>query len=404
MNIKELTKGIFKENPVFIIVLGLCPVLGVSTQVSNAIGMSAGVLFVLLFSNIIISALRNIIPDSIHIPAYIVIIASLVTIIEMLMHAFAPAVYAALGVYLPLIVVNCIILGRAEAFASNNTVLDSALDAIGMSIGFALSLTLIALIREVLGAGTITLFPVGSFSGVIEVPWLVDNPFKVMALAPGALLLMGFLKAFFDWKAMRKVADMSYIAILITFIFINNFILVQFLGLCPFIGVSKNSENAIGMGASVTFVTTVASVVTWAIYHFLLVPFNLAYLQTLTFILVIATLVQLLEMVIQKVSPPLYKALGIYLPLITTNCAVLGIAIINITSNYNVMESFTAGLAAGLGFTLAIVLMSNVRERLDLHPVRKAYRGMPIAFISAGLMALAFMAFDKSLLTNLHLV
>ena len=204
MNIKELTKGIFKENPVFIIVLGLCPVLGVSTQVSNAIGMSAGVLFVLLFSNIIISALRNIIPDSIHIPAYIVIIASLVTIIEMLMHAFAPAVYAALGVYLPLIVVNCIILGRAEAFASNNTVLDSALDAIGMSIGFALSLTLIALIREVLGAGTITLFPVGSFSGVIEVPWLVDNPLKVMALAPGALLLMGFLKAFFDWKAMRK--------------------------------------------------------------------------------------------------------------------------------------------------------------------------------------------------------
>ena len=205
MNIKELTKGIFKENPVFIIVLGLCPTLGVSTQVSNAIGMSAGVFFVLLFSNIIISALRNFIPDSIHIPAYIVIIASLVTIIELFMHAFAPAVYAALGVYLPLIVVNCIILGRAEAFASNNTVLDSALDAIGMSIGFTLSLTLIALIREVLGAGTITLFPIGSFDGVLEVPWLIDNPFRVVALAPGALLLMGFLKAFFDWKAMRKV-------------------------------------------------------------------------------------------------------------------------------------------------------------------------------------------------------
>lgn len=204
MNIKELTKGIFKENPVFVIVLGLCPVLGVSSQVSNAIGMSAGVFFVLLFSNIIISALRNFIPDSIHIPAYIVVIASLVTITEMLMHAFAPAVYAALGVYLPLIVVNCIILGRAEAFASKNTVIDSALDAIGMSIGFALSLTLIALIREVLGAGTITLFPMGSFNGVIEVPWLVDNPFRVMTLAPGALLLMGFLKAFFDWNTMRK--------------------------------------------------------------------------------------------------------------------------------------------------------------------------------------------------------
>lgn len=197
---------------------------------------------------------------------------------------------------------------------------------------------------------------------------------------------------------------MSYIAILITFIFINNFILVQFLGLCPFIGVSKNSENAIGMGVSVTFVTTVASVVTWAIYYYLLVPFNLQYLQTLSFILVIASLVQLLEMVIQKISPPLYKALGIFLPLITTNCAVLGIAIINITSGYNVMEAFTAGLAAGLGFTLAIVLMSNIRERLDLQPVRRSFQGMPIAFVSAGLMALAFMAFDKSLITNLHLV
>ncbi len=197
---------------------------------------------------------------------------------------------------------------------------------------------------------------------------------------------------------------MSYIAILLTFIFINNFIFSQFLGMCPFIGVSKNSENAIGMGASVTFVTTVASVITWAIYYFLLVPFKLEYLQTVTFILVIASLVQLLEMVIQKISPALYKALGIYLPLITTNCAVLGIAIINITNGYNVMEAFTGGLAAGLGFTLAIVLMSNIRERLDLHPVRRAFRGVPIAFISASLMSLAFMAFDKSLLTNLHLV
>jgi electron transport complex protein RnfA len=135
-----------------------------------------------------------------------------------------------------------------------------------------------------------------------------------------------------------------------------------------------------------------------------LVPFGLEYLQTVTFILVIASLVQLLEMVIQKISPALYKALGIYLPLITTNCAVLGIAIINITNGYNVMEAFTGGLAAGLGFTLAIVLMSNIREKLDLQPVRKAYRGVPIAFISAGLMSLAFMAFDKSLITNLHLV
>ncbi|HOE83609.1 MAG TPA: electron transport complex subunit E [Sphaerochaeta sp.] len=204
INWKELTKGIFKENPVFVIVLGLCPTLGVSTQVSNALGMSAGVLFVLLFSNLLISALRNFIPDSIHIPAYVVIIASLVTIIEMVMHAFVPAVYSALGVYLPLIVVNCIILGRAEAFAARNTVLDSVLDAIGMAIGFALGLTLIAVIRELLGSGTITLFAVGNFDGVIRIPWFYNNPIRVMSLAPGALLLMGYLKAFFDWTGARK--------------------------------------------------------------------------------------------------------------------------------------------------------------------------------------------------------
>ena len=154
----ELTKGIFKENPTFIIMLGMCPTLGVTTQVFNAFGMGASVLFVLLGSNIFISALRKIIPDSIRIPAYIVVIASFVTIVEMVLHAFVPAVFNALGVYLPLIVVNCIILGRAEAFANKNTVLDSALDAIGMGIGFTLALSLIAAIREIFGAGTITLF------------------------------------------------------------------------------------------------------------------------------------------------------------------------------------------------------------------------------------------------------
>ncbi len=197
---------------------------------------------------------------------------------------------------------------------------------------------------------------------------------------------------------------MSYIGILVTYVFVQNFILVQFLGLCPFIGVSKNSESAIGMGVAVTFVTAIASVVCWAVHTFLLAPFGLEYLRTISFILVIAALVQLVEMVIRKMSPGLYKALGIYLPLITTNCAVLGIAIINIDNGYNLLESFTAGLAAGLGFTMAIILMSNIREKLDMTPVRKVFQGVPIAFISAGLMALAFMMFDKSLLTNLGLV
>ncbi|MCK9286599.1 MAG: RnfABCDGE type electron transport complex subunit A [Sphaerochaetaceae bacterium] len=194
---------------------------------------------------------------------------------------------------------------------------------------------------------------------------------------------------------------MAYIGIVITYIFINNFIFTQFLGLCPFIGVSKNSESALGMGMAVTFVMGLASLITWLVYNFLLVPLSLEYLQTLSFILVIAALVQLVELVIQKNSPALYQALGIFLPLITTNCAVLGIALINITQGYNLMESFTAGIAGGLGFTLAIILMSNLREKLDLQPVRKSFKGVPIAFVSGGLMALAFMAFDKALLSNL---
>lgn len=202
-HMKELTKGLFKENPTFIIMLGMCPTLGVSTQVSNALGMGLSVIFVLTFSNMAISALRKIIPDTIRIPSYIVIIASFVTIVEMVLHAYVPSVYAALGVYLPLIVVNCIILGRAEAFANKNTVLDSALDGIGMGIGFTMSLTLISLIREVFGSGTITLFAVGGFDGVIEIPGLSESPIGVLTLASGALLVMGYFKAFFQWKSSR---------------------------------------------------------------------------------------------------------------------------------------------------------------------------------------------------------
>ncbi len=202
-HMKELTKGLFKENPTFIIMLGMCPTLGVSTQVSNAIGMGLSVIFVLTCSNVFISLCRRIIPDAVRIPCYIVIIASFVTIVEMVLHAYVPAIYEALGVYLPLIVVNCIILGRAEAFAGKNGVLDSALDGIGMGIGFTMSLSLIALIREVIGSGTITLFPIGSFSGVITLPVISDSPVRVLTLAAGALLLMGYLKAFFQWKTAR---------------------------------------------------------------------------------------------------------------------------------------------------------------------------------------------------------
>ena len=155
--LKEFSKGLIKENPVFVLALGLCPALGVTSKVVNALGMGAGALFVLLGSNIFVSLLKNFIPEKVRIPSYIVIIASFVTIVEMVMEAFIPSLYEALGVFVPLIVVNCVILGRAEAFANKNTVGSSILDALGMGIGFTLALVVIALVREVLGAGTITL-------------------------------------------------------------------------------------------------------------------------------------------------------------------------------------------------------------------------------------------------------
>ena len=197
--IKEFTKGLFKENPIFVIALGLCPTLATSTMVINALGMGAGVIFVLVCSNIFISLLKNFIPDNVRIPAYIVVIASFVTIVQMVMEAYAPALYAALGVFVPLIVVNCIILGRAEAFANKNKVLPSILDGLGMGVGFTLALTLIALIREVLGSGTITL-P----GCVITVPVISIAPLSVIAFPAGALLVLGLLKAFFQYREGRK--------------------------------------------------------------------------------------------------------------------------------------------------------------------------------------------------------
>jgi len=192
------------------------------------------------------------------------------------------------------------------------------------------------------------------------------------------------------------------LAIVVGAMFVSNYVLGRFLGLCPFVGVSKDSDSALGMGMAVIFVMTMASLVTWFIYTFVLVPLEITYLRTIAFILVIATLVQFVEMVIEKTSPTLHKSLGIYLPLITTNCAVLGVAVVNVDSfmtadlprNASFIYTIVNGFAAGLGFTLAIVLMAAIRERLDLVDIPKSMRGIPITFIVAGLMAMAFLGFS----------
>ncbi len=186
---------------------------------------------------------------------------------------------------------------------------------------------------------------------------------------------------------------MELVLILIGAVFVNNFVLARFLGICPFIGVSRKVETAFGMGMAVTFVMTLAAVATWFIQYFLLIPFGLEYLQTIAFILVIASLVQLVEMVIQKSSPVLYQSLGIFLPLITTNCAVLGLAVLNIQRGSSFVESVIFAMGAAAGFTLAMVLFAGLRERIELCPVPKSFHGTAIALVTAGLLSLAFMGF-----------
>ena len=184
------------------------------------------------------------------------------------------------------------------------------------------------------------------------------------------------------------------LAITLGAILANNFIFSQFLGICPFLGVSKKVDTAVGMGIAVTFVMGLASAVCYAVNEFVLVRFGLEYMQTVTFILVIASLVQFVEMFLQKSMPSLYTALGVYLPLITTNCAVLGVVLLNVQNNYNFISSVVYGITVGLGFLLAIVLFASIRERLVFADYPQAFEGFPIALVTAGLMALAFMGFS----------
>lgn len=184
------------------------------------------------------------------------------------------------------------------------------------------------------------------------------------------------------------------LVILIASSLVNNVVLSQFLGLCPFLGVSKKTETATGMGVAVIFVITLASAVAGAIYQFILVPFDIAYLQTIVFILVIAALVQFVEMFLKKFIPGLYQSLGVYLPLITTNCAVLGVALTNVQKNYGILTGVVNGFATAVGFTISIVILAGIREKMKYNDIPESFRGMPIVLVTAGLMAIAFCGFS----------
>ena len=186
----------------------------------------------------------------------------------------------------------------------------------------------------------------------------------------------------------------SLFGILLSAVLTENFILVKFYGICPFMGVSKKTDTALGMGMAVTFVMAIASAACWAVNTLVLVPLALEYMQTVVFILVIASIVQVVEMFLKKSVPALYEALGVYLPLITTNCAVLGVALVNVQKGFDLLQSVLMGAAGGLGFTLSIVLFASIRQRLEENEIPKSFRGFPIALIAAGLLALAFMGFS----------
>ncbi len=190
---------------------------------------------------------------------------------------------------------------------------------------------------------------------------------------------------------------MNLFTILLAAIFVNNFIFSKFMGICPFLGVSKKLDTAVGMGVAVIFVITLSSAATWVVYEFVLVSLGLEYLYNIAFILIIASLVQFVEMFIKKSSPSLYQALGVYLPLITTNCAVLGVAVLNMDNGYNFIESLVNGIGASVGFAMAIILFAGIRERLADAPIPKCLTGFPIALISAGLMSIAFLGFSGML-------
>ena len=188
--------------------------------------------------------------------------------------------------------------------------------------------------------------------------------------------------------------ELSYFAIIIGAIFVNNVVLAQFLGICPFLGVSSKVNTSLGMGAAVTFVMALTSIVAWSIQTYILVPLHIEYMQTIVFILVIAALVQMVEIVLKKVSPSLYQALGIFLPLITTNCAVLGVAILMIQKEFTLLQSFAYSVSTALGFGLALVIFAGIRERLELDDMPKAMKGIPISLIVAAILAMAFMGFS----------
>jgi len=289
-------------------------------------------------------------------------------------------------------------MGRVEAFASKQDLLSVIADALGMGLGYTWVLVGLAAIRELLGNGT--------FAGIQIMPASYE-PILFFILPPGGFFVFSLFISLNIWlkKKMeaaarrkelvsKKEADIMDLGkILLLSMLVNNIVVMRFIALCSYIGMTSDLGQSMGMGYAVTFVTVLATAATWPIYHYILLPLDLAFLQILVFILVIASLVQLVEFYLKKNIPGLYAAMGIYLPLITTNCAICAVTFENITNNYNFIQSIVYAIGVSLGYLLAMILLAGIRDRMKTSPVPKFLQGTPILFMATSLIGIAFMGF-----------
>ena len=377
-----------KNNPVIVQVLGICSALAVTAKLEPAIVMGLSVTAVTAFSNVILSLMRNTIPTRIRIIVQLVVVAALVIIVDQLLKAFAYDVSKQLSVYVGLIITNCIIMGRIEAFALANKPWPSLLDGIGNGLGYGLILVIVAFFRELLGSGTLYGFR------IIPESWYVQNGGcylnnGLMIMPAMALILVGLI----IWVHRS--------------IFIDNMIFAYFLGMCSYLAVSKTVKTSFGLGIAVIFVLFITVPVNYLLDNYVLKPgalqwllgdeaagIDLSFLSFIMFIAIIAAMVQLVEMIVEKFAPALYNQLGIFLPLIAVNCAIMGASLFMQQRNYgSVLEATTFGLGSGIGWMLAIVCIAAIREKLKYSDIPAPLRGIGITFIVTGLMAISFMSF-----------
>ena len=370
-NKEVFTNPLNLDHPILGQVLGICSALAVTSQLKPAIVMGLAVTVITAFSNTIISIIRNTIPNRIRIVVQLVVVAALVTIVSQILKAFAYDVSVQLSVYVGLIITNCILMGRLEAFAMQNKPWPSFLDGVGNGLGYAMILVIVGAVRELLGRGSLLGFQI----------------------IPDACYDFGYV-----------------ISLLFRSIFVDNMIFAFFLGMCSYLAVSKTVKTSMGLGLAVTFVLTVTVPVNYLLQTKVLGPdclvegVDLSYLSFILFIAVIAGMVQLVEMTVEKYSPSLYAALGIFLPLIAVNCAIMGASLFmqqrilmdpsNSQAIGSVWDAVVYGFGSGIGWTLAIVALGAIREKMQYCDVPKPLQGLGIVFITVGLMAMAMMCFS----------